>query len=468
MVKRRLQIALLLAVVVASFSYVIVTIVKPKTHPHLNVLVVSFCSFRMQLLSHYGGNSPQLLPAMEEFMKNASFVFDNVYNGMPWLAVSTFNHQRIPSQTFTDLGYHFLGHAEKGHLERIPMRRTRLDRKNASEINDNDFEKQIAGITEYLGSVAASPSMQPFFGTIHYKYLHYPLIDRFNADSNWDMFLNSKDRQKIAEYLAHPENYSEKLPFLMLLADDPRIAINHPEVQRLHWKKDQASLIQLTGLLTNPRFIKAWKESAGYKDDMRLLEAVYNANAKYLDKVLAPALNLWGNKELQDNTVVVMIGDHGEMHMERDQLTHGNSLYDESLHVPMALRFPLHWGGAKIVAAQMHFATVAKLLGGIVSGEISEDNLPSAVAKLDGDTVLLRDCLNTLRGLRLKNKYKYFVKIASGERFLYDLEKDPQELDNIALRQNDLTDSLEALYWEKYPEFSDISPYQCAPWPGAA
>jgi arylsulfatase A-like enzyme len=462
---RKLTVAGLLAVSLASFAYVGLVLRargRGRDLP-LNVLVLSFCSFRYQMLSHYAGHPMNWLPAFEEFFAGSSYIFDNAFNGLGWTGVFTYTRQRIPPEVFHDRGYHLLGTVEEGHLLRIPYRRSRLD-DAGPELNDNDFEKDHQADTNYLPSVTSSLISKPFFLVAHYKYMHYPLIDGFNAESDWDYFLTPSERRQISEYLNHPEKYPEKMPFLVMLSDDPRVVLANPAVQEKGWKDDPESRLRLMGLLTNPKFLKIWKESPGYQDDMRLLEKVYRGNARYLDSVLRPALNLWGDEELKRNTVLVVLADHGEMHMERDQLTHGYSLYDEALKVPLAIRFPDQSGRPVVVKDQVDFTTVAKLIEGILKGEIRRGNLPEKLRRINDGVMLARDCLNATRGLRYDNKYKYFVRVADAQRFLFDLEKDPGESVNLAPAQPEVADRMEALYWNNYSRFSNLDPYHCASW----
>lgn len=465
-----IRVAALLLVCVFSFGYVAWFLTRPKpagVQDRPNILVLSFCSFRIQMLSHYAGHDMGWVPAFDKFFANSSYVFENAFNGLEWEGVFSFTRPLIPHDLFTKLGYHLLGTVEAGHLLRIPYRQSRIDGYFDPDVNDNDFEKNHQADTDYLPSAVSSQMAKPFFLIAHYKYLHYPLIDYFNADSQWDYYLTPAERRLISEYLNHPEKYPEKMPLLMMLSDDPRVVLANPEVKARHWKDTPRSRIELMGLLTNPHFLKEWKDSPGYKDDLALLEKVYRGTARYLDKVVAPELNLWGNENLRRNTVLIVMSDHGEMHMERGHLTHGDSLYDEGLKVPVAIRFPGASGSPVSIKDQVDFSTIAKMIEGIMKGEITKDNLASMIPKLSDGVVMARDCQNDQRGLRYKNKWKYFVRIADGQRFLYDLQKDPGETVNVADTHPDIADKMESLYWDHYPQFSRLDYYHCAPWNGA-
>ena len=65
--------------------------------------------------------------------------------------------------------------------------------------------------------------------------------------------------------------------------------------------------------------------------------AMYEADARYADEVVA---SLLGALDGLPDTVVLLTADHGEGLSEHGAYVHGNSAYEELLHVPLALRLP--------------------------------------------------------------------------------------------------------------------------------
>jgi len=71
--------------------------------------------------------------------------------------------------------------------------------------------------------------------------------------------------------------------------------------------------------------------------DLSYVLAQYDGEISYTDSQLARLLNAVDTK----NTLVAVIGDHGESLGEHDVwFNHGDDLYETSLHVPFALRWP--------------------------------------------------------------------------------------------------------------------------------
>jgi arylsulfatase A-like enzyme len=461
-------IAALLAVIVSSFGYVLrrraARLAAPDLGRRLNVLIISTCSLRKNYLRHYGLTGPAVMPNADRFIEGSSFVFDKLFNGVNWTSLYGYTWHEITQETFAAAGYHLFGMRRPWpQFLRIPFRHSEWIGPTKEVINDNDFEKDYATVADYLRSHILA-HREPFFVVAHFKYMHYPLIDRFNADSGWDEYLSGAERRRVAEYLNHPEKYYYKLPFLLMLTDDPKYALAHPEVQATHPRTDAYGRRELTGLLTNPHFLQEWKASPEYASDLELMEKIYKGNAHHMDKILAPLFDLYGDRDLKRNTIVVFAPDHAELHMERDHLTHGTSLYDEALQVPMAIRYPGHSGATEFVKEQVDDSVMARLLNEVIQGKVDVHGFRRRMAALNSGVMVARDCMNTQRGLRYKNRYKYFVSLADGQRYLYDLRKDPGELHNIAESDPETVDRMERLYWQHYSEFVQTDVYKCAPW----
>ncbi|MGE0527440.1 MAG: sulfatase [Bdellovibrionales bacterium] len=478
-----MKIIFLLVVIVASFGWTIY-ILKPVLFPpprKPNILVVSLCSLRYQALATYGYTDPELTPNINAFARRSQFIFDNAFNGLPWVGAFAAARAVIPENLFEMRGYRLLGDGEQGHVIRIPESlswRQRQQRKALpggteseheletdpmSSFDQNALEKNHSARLKHLRQILNTSRTEPFYLIAHLKYLHFPLIDRHNADSAWDKYLTPEERRKVTEYLDSPARFVDKLPFLLLLSHDPRVLAAIGKIER---RSQGADPKRLSGLLTSPIFLARWKESRGYEDDLHILKKIYHANLHYLDQTLGEILNLYGNKDLQENTIVIFAGDHGELHMERDQVTHATTIYDEALKVPLMIRFPQSDQPQPQlrISDQVDFFDLAGLLEGVIEGQVSAENLPQFLARKKRDVFLVRDCPNTWRGLRYRNKYKYMVEIGSGKRFLYDLQSDPGETENLVDKDEKTAADMERLYWDNYEEFSDQYTYSCAPW----
>ncbi len=102
--------------------------------------------------------------------------------------------------------------------------------------------------------------------------------------------------------------------------------------------------------------------------DRRQLEALYDGEIAYTDARLGDLVERLRASGAYEDTMVVVVGDHGEAFGEHGRLTHGHHPYDELLHVPLVVKPP---GGAD----------------GVVVEEVTSlvDVLPTVLAAVDGE-----------------------------------------------------------------------------------
>jgi arylsulfatase A-like enzyme len=68
---------------------------------------------------------------------------------------------------------------------------------------------------------------------------------------------------------------------------------------------------------------------------------LYDAEVRYVDKALVgPLIDALRETGLYDRTLLIVTSDHGEEFYEHGAWTHGPDLYDESLKVPLVVKFP--------------------------------------------------------------------------------------------------------------------------------
>jgi len=72
-------------------------------------------------------------------------------------------------------------------------------------------------------------------------------------------------------------------------------------------------------------------------NDILSLETRYNAEIYYADGEIARLLNELDRKGMTANSMVAVTADHGESFLEHNRFTHGRSLYDNEIRVPLIL-----------------------------------------------------------------------------------------------------------------------------------
>lgn len=450
MIKLGMKIVTLIVVIAVSFYVAIVKYrgTKDLLNPgRLNVLVLSFCSLRTDVLSLFNERGRELTPNIEKFFSPGAYLLENAINPNPWTSLFHYTDRGLFREKFNRLGYEVLGYQTKGYTRIPPRTRGAAD------------EKLYAPSLQSFRDDVLRRRTGPFMAIAHITYMHYPHIDRVNG--GWDFFLSENERRRLNSYLKDPLRFGVKLPLLLALTGDVEWAAKNKKTAQLYRREADPKL--LLGLLNNRELIDDWKASEGFAEDVVILRKIYEGNVRSVDGFVKEALDLWGDRELQKNTVVILTGDHGEMNMDHDELTHATALYESALRFPVLIRFPGQRGGIVRRSEQLQLDTVAYLLEQIMFGRADAGDLGRLLIQRRQRDLILRDCKNTLRGLRQDNKWKYIVRVADGERMLFDLEKDPAEKVNLASQMPDRVNDMERLYWVNYESFSGLPSRHCVP-----
>lgn len=116
-------------------------------------------------------------------------------------------------------------------------------------------------------------------------------------------------------------------------------------------------------------------------DRLALLTDLYDGEVHRADEAFGRLVDELGRRGLLDTTVVVLTADHGEELLDHDGLAHGQTLYEEVLHVPLLLRLP---GGARGGTRVDELARLVDVMPTVLAAA----GVP-APAELDGRSLLV-------------------------------------------------------------------------------
>jgi len=172
--------------------------------------------------------------------------------------------------------------------------------------------------------------------------------------------------------------------------------------------------------------------SQTYKDHL------YDGEIAYADSALANFLAFVKKRGWFENSLVVVVGDHGEGLGEHHEDTHGIFLYDSTTHVPLIVKQPANADAGKVVEAQvrttdivptaldlLHFPVPEGLDGASLKPYLSGSSKENRVAYGETDYPL-RFGWAPLRSVRADG----FKLIRAPRPEWYDLHADPGELQN--------------------------------------
>ena len=118
-----------------------------------------------------------------------------------------------------------------------------------------------------------------------------------------------------------------------------------------------------------------------YKDHL------YDGEIAYADSALANFLTYLKKQGWYDNSLIIVVGDHGEGLGEHHEDTHGIFLYDSTIHVPLIVKLPRQSAAEKIVNAQVRttdiLPTVLDLLGVPPPARLDGESLKPLFASIE-------------------------------------------------------------------------------------
>jgi arylsulfatase A-like enzyme/Flp pilus assembly protein TadD len=179
----------------------------------------------------------------------------------------------------------------------------------------------------------------------------------------------------------------------------------------------------------------------------------YDGEIAFADAQVGRLLRFLKEKGLYQNTLIVLSGDHGEGLGEHGEKTHGFFIYNSTLHVPLIFKLPVgQTAKARTVAAPVSLVDLMPSVLEVAKAAIPSDvqgksllpllagKIPETSAPLYSETFLPRLHFNwsELRGLQVGN----YHLIEAPKPELYDLSKDPKELDNLAAGKKAVTEEL--------------------------
>ena len=174
--------------------------------------------------------------------------------------------------------------------------------------------------------------------------------------------------------------------------------------------------------------------------DRRHLFDLYDSEIAYTDAHIGRLLRELERRGLYDDTVVVMVADHGEMLGERDgrAIGHTQYLYEELIRVPFLLKLPgaePPHGRVPDVVGLVDLTPTLLMLAGAPGPAPSRSLIPDG-----GGRVARRQVFSQTRRWRrldaiYEGSWKLIVDQSSGRRLLFDLSRDPLERKSLRRRE---------------------------------
>lgn len=182
-------------------------------------------------------------------------------------------------------------------------------------------------------------------------------------------------------------------------------------------------------------------DTGKYDDqDKKKIVALYDASIRYVDDQVGRLLRALRESGRLDDTLVLISADHGEEFWDHGRFFHGQSLYDELLHVPLLVHLPGGEAAGTVVDRPVRAIDIAPSILEWLSlprpADFTGGSLAEAIAAPDENgpplfATATQAQFPTRYAVRTRDR-KLIESLDTGTRELFDVGSDPGEKHNVA------------------------------------
>jgi arylsulfatase A-like enzyme len=171
-------------------------------------------------------------------------------------------------------------------------------------------------------------------------------------------------------------------------------------------------------------------------EDLEYIIGLYDGEVAYTDSNVGRLLEKLRSVGFQRDFLTVVTSDHGEEFLDHGSASHGYTLYEEQIRVPLILNYPGRLGAAHI-EAQVRLIDVlptvldlAGINGDLTEGLQGESLVPLMAGKKaagPGDAYSEATYVGDRKAVRTEKGLKLILSFAGEKAMLFDLRSDPKE-----------------------------------------
>lgn len=192
---------------------------------------------------------------------------------------------------------------------------------------------------------------------------------------------------------------------------------------------------------------------------------LYDEMIEYIDSQIGDILNFLKEKNFYQNSIICLASDHGEEFLEHGGTFHSNKLYNELLRVPLLIKIPE--GKNLIFKKKFSLIDLPSTLLHLLDIEIPNSFKGKDLFSQEREFIFHQTISDVVKEqitymkekfpfkMALQNQnWKYIRDFGTMEEELFNLEKDPNEKENLAKKEK----SILLKFREKMEEFKRENP----------
>lgn len=402
-----------------------------------NVILVSIDTLRADHLHCYGYHREDISSFLDSWA-GKGILFEQAISQCPW---TTPSHASIftglyPSSHGVNQNYFLLGRALRN--QQINVTYQGLDPAIptiASEFRENNYITQA-----FCGGGTVS-------GDIGFAHSHSSYVEMDFAKKNTRIIKKWINRQKDIPFYLFLHTFRVHAPYTDLCYAKEVLTSEQIDTLKDFFKNSDNIIIG------EPKMLK---KMGVYRK--QVTETLYDSAIHEVDKKLKEIVVYLKKMGLLDSTIIIITSDHGEEFGEHDPKriydSHGKTLYDEIIRVPLILYIPQSEYAGKKIGSQVRLIDIFPTLCDLTGIPYQKSNIQgkSLVPLIEGKENRTRDAFSeaivtgpekkSLR--RPKSKYIYTFKLKSNTlprdqisdhpryQEFYLLNVDPEEKKNLA------------------------------------
>ncbi len=401
-----------------------------------DIVLIDIDTLRADRLGCYGYSRPTS-PRIDAWARDRSVLYESCTSTAPWTLPST-------ASILTGMAVH------QHRVKEFPRSITQATPTLAVVLKAAGYETCAVTDGGYLG---------PSFGfDLGFDYFEYST----RRDPSWDWVVDFvKGRRSERPLFLFLQTYLVHAPYLA----GTQLPSGRPYSGRFEGQDvDYPNII-------DPYLTRALELT---EEDRRYVSDCYDGEIVLMDEMVGKLLDEIAVTFDPRRTLVLLTSDHGEEFFERDMLGHGQSLFQELLHVPLIVQFPLPGEGPRVgrvaqpVTTLDIVPTILQCAGISIPGHLPGQSLDTGQASNQPRVAHHKEHVYSLewQGYKLIDGRIQNRAWTSPAAQLFDLSKDPGEKHDLADREQAKVEELRELfkrYRERYEAVAEESEAEVDP-----